>query len=103
MEELLELTKKQLKFQKVISICLAVMVVLMLVGGISAMKYVGRMTAAVEDAMVTIQELDVESINDSIQNSQEILGSVEEFSTAVDEVTETMHQFNDWFSSLFSK
>ncbi|MBO5070475.1 MAG: hypothetical protein J6C37_08955 [Roseburia sp.] len=103
MEELLELTRKQLKIQKFISFCLAVMVILLLVVGVSAMKYVGRMTVAVEDAMVTIQELDMESINDSIQTSQEMLGSVEEFSAAVDEVTDTMHQFNDWFSGLFSK
>lgn len=100
MEELLEVTKKQLKFQKIISGCLAIMIVLMLAAGVMAVSYVNRMTVSMENAWSKIEEIDVEGINDTISSTQDMMQSVEEFSGAVDDVTAKVQEFNNWMSGL---
>lgn len=100
MEELLEVTKKQLKFQKLISGCLAIMIVLMLAAGVMAVSYVNRMTVSMENALSKIEEIDVEGINDTISSTQDMMQSVEEFSGAVDDVTAKVQEFNNWMSGL---
>lgn len=100
MEELLEVTKKQLKFQKIISGCLAIMIVLMLAAGVMAVSYVNRMTVSMENALSKIEEIDVEGINDTISSTQDMMQSVEEFSGAVDDVTAKVQEFNNWMSGL---
>lgn len=100
MEELLEVTKKQLKFQKIISGCLAIMIVLMLAAGVMAVSYVNRMTVSMENALSKIEEIDVEGINDTITSTQDMMQSVEEFSGAVDDVTAKVQEFNNWMSGL---
>lgn len=100
MEELLEVTKKQLKFQKMISGCLAIMIVLMLAAGVMAVSYVNRMTVSMENALSKIEEIDVEGINDTISSTQDMMQSVEEFSGAVDDVTAKVQEFNNWMSGL---
>lgn len=100
MEELLEVTKKQLKFQKIISGCLAIMIVLMLAAGVMAVSYVNLMTVSMENALSKIEEIDVEGINDTISSTQDMMQSVEEFSGAVDDVTAKVQEFNNWMSGL---
>lgn len=100
MEELLEVTKKQLKLQKIISGCLAIMIVLMLAAGVMAVSYVNRMTVSMENALSKIEEIDVEGINDTISSTQDMMQSVEEFSGAVDDVTAKVQEFNNWMSGL---
>lgn len=100
MEELLEVTKKQLKFQKIISGCLAIMIVLMLAAGVMAVSYINRMTVSMENALSKIEEIDVEGINDTISSTQDMMQSVEEFSGAVDDVTAKVQEFNNWMSGL---
>lgn len=100
MEELLEVTKRQLKFQKIISGCLAIMIVLMLAAGVMAVSYVNRMTVSMENALSKIEEIDVEGINDTISSTQDMMQSVEEFSGAVDDVTAKVQEFNNWMSGL---
>lgn len=100
MEELLEVTKKQLKFQKLISGCLAIMIVLMLAAGVMAVSYINRMTVSMENALSKIEEIDVEGINDTISSTQDMMQSVEEFSGAVDDVTAKVQEFNNWMSGL---
>lgn len=103
MDELIELTKKQLRFQKIISLCLAVVIVLMLVAGVMAAGYVSRMTQTLESAVEKLQEIDVDGINDAISGTQEMMESVDEFSAAVDGVTEKVHDLGDWVGGLFGR
>ena len=79
MEEMLEVMKKQLKMQKLISGLLAVMLVILLIAG----------------------GFFVDGINDAIGTTQEMLESAGELSDAVDSVTLKVKEFNDWMSGLF--
>jgi len=98
MEEMLEVMKKQLKMQKLISGLLAVMLVILLIAG---GFFVNRMTAAMSEAADKLQQVDVDGINDAIGTTQEMLESAGELSDAVDSVTLKVKEFNDWMSGLF--
>lgn len=100
MEELLELTKKQLFMQKIISGCLAVMVVVLLMGGGILVGHMNRMAASMEDVMQKVEEIDMQSVNETIEETQKLLKSIDEFSTAVDGMTEKVNGLSDWFSGL---
>ncbi|MBO5522188.1 MAG: hypothetical protein J5986_00710 [Roseburia sp.] len=100
MEELLELTKKQLLMQKIISACLAVMVVVLLIGGGILVGHMNRMAASMEDVAQKVEEIDMQSVNDAIEETQGLLESVDEFSMAVDGMTEKVNSLSDWFSGL---
>lgn len=103
MEELIALTKKQLLFQKIISACLVFLVIIMLAAGGMAVNCINRMTTAMEDAVVKLEEIDIEGINETISGTQEMMESVDEFSSAVDSVTGKVQEFDDWVGSLFSR
>lgn len=101
MEELLELTKKQLRFQKIIAGCLALIIVLLLMAGIMFASQMNRMSAAMNEAAEKIEEIDVDAINDTVSGTQEMLESIQEFSAAVDEMTAHVQEFDGWISGLF--
>lgn len=101
MEELLEVTKKQLRFQKIITGCLALIIVMLLAAGAMFASRMNQMTAAMNDAVEKLQEIDVEGINDAISGTQEMMESVDEFSQAVDGVTEKVQEFDTWMSGIF--
>lgn len=103
MEELLEVTKKQLRFQKIISALLAVIIVMLLAAGALLVNQMNAMTTAMNEAVEKLQEIDVEGINDAISSTQEMLESVDEFSSAVDDVTARVQEFDNWMSGLFGK
>lgn len=103
MEELLEVTRKQLLFQKIISGCLVVIIVMLLAAGGMLVKQMNQMSAAMDEAVEKLQEIDVESINDAISGTQEMMESVDEFSAAVDSVTERVQEFDTWMSGIFGK
>lgn len=96
-----DLLKKQLLFQKIIVGLLSVMIVLMLAAGTMFVKQMSRMTTAVTEAAEKVQEIDMEGINDAIAGTQDMLESVDEFSSAVDEVTERVRDFDTWMSGIF--
>ena len=96
MEEMLEVMKKQLKMQKLISGLLAVMLVILLIAGGFFVNRMSQMTAANK-----LQQVDVDGINDAIGTTQEMLESAGELSDAVDSVTLKVKEFNDWMSGLF--
>ena len=111
MEEMLEVMKKQLKMQKLISGLLAVMLVILLIrtyddksvliaGGFFVNR-MSQMTAAMSEAADKLQQVDVDGINDAIGTTQEMLESAGELSDAVDSVTLKVKEFNDWMSGLF--
>ena len=100
MEELLEVTKKQLFMQKVISGCLAVMIVVLLVGGGILVGHMNRMAAAMEEVAQKVDEIDVESINGTIEETKKLLESVDDFSGAVDDMTEKVNDLGGWLSGL---
>lgn len=100
MEELLEVTKKQLFMQKVISGCLAVMVIVLLVGGGILVGHMNRMAAAMEEVAQKVDEIDVESINGTIEETKKLLESVDDFSGAVDDMTEKVNDLGGWLSGL---
>ena len=84
MEEMLEVMKKQLKMQKLISGLLAVMLVILLIAGGFFVNRMSQMTAAMSEAADKLQQVDVDGIND-----------------AIDSVTLKVKEFNDWMSGLF--
>lgn len=101
MEELLEVTRKQLRFQKIISALLAVIIVMLLAAGVMFVRQMNQMTTAMNEAVEKLQDIDVEGINDAISSTQEMLESVDEFSAAVDQVTERVQDFDMWMSGIF--
>ena len=101
MEELLEVTKKQLRFQKIITALLTLIIVMFIGAGVMVANKVNEVTTAMTEALEQLQEIDVESINNSISQTEEMLQSVDDFSAAVDDVTESMQEFNSWFSGMF--
>lgn len=101
MEELLEVTRKQLRFQKIISALLAVIIVMLLAAGVMFVRQMNQMTTAMNEAVEKLQDIDVEGINDAISSTQEMLESVDEFSAAVDQVTERVKDFDTWMSGIF--
>ena len=103
MEELLEVNKKQLLFQKIIAGCLVAFVVIQLTVGVIFIGQVKQMTAALNDASEKLQEIDVDGINDAISSTGEMMDSVDEFSAAVDEVTERVKDFDSWMSGIFGQ
>ena len=96
MEEMLEVMKKQLKMQKLISGLLAVMLVILLIAGGFFVNRMSQMKAADK-----LQQVDVDGINDAIGTTQEMLESAGELSDAVDSVPLKVKEFNDWMSGLF--
>lgn len=68
MEEMLEVMKKQLKMQKLISGLLAVMLVILLIAGGFFVNRMSQMTAAMSEAADKLQQVDVDGINDAIRN-----------------------------------
>lgn len=103
MEELLELTKKQLRYQKIISAFLAVIAATLLIGGGLMVRNMSGMTIAVEEAAAKIGEIDVDGINDTISSTNEMMDSVEKFSDAVDDMTSKVQDFDSWVSGLFGR
>lgn len=101
MEELLEVTRKQLRFQRLISALLAVVIVMLLFAGVTFVRQVNQMTTAMNEAVEKLQEIDVEGINNAISSTQEMMESVDEFSSAVDEVTARVKDFDTWLSGIF--
>lgn len=103
MEELLEVAKKQLRFQKIISTLLAVLIALLLIAGVTFVKQVNQMSTSMNEAVEKLQEIDVDGINEAISGTQDMLQSVDEFSSAVDDVTERVREFDTWMSGLFGR
>ena len=103
MEEFLEMTRKQLRFQKIISALLAVIIVMLLVAGTMFVRQMNQMTTAMNEAVEKLQDIDVEGINDAISSTQAMLESVDEFSAAVDQVTERVKDFDTWMSGSIGK
>lgn len=103
MDELLELTKKQLRFQKIITGLLAFIIVMLLAAGVMLVNQMNRMSVAMNEAVEKLEEIDVEAINDTISGTQEMLESVDEFSNAVDEMTTHVQEFDGWLSGLFGR
>lgn len=101
MEELLQETRKQLKLQKIITAFLAVLVALLIAMVVMIGSYAGQMTAAMDEAVEKIQEIDVEGVNDAITTTQELLNNVDELSDAVGDVTQRVQEFDSWISGIF--
>lgn len=101
MEELLQETRKQLKLQKMITAFLAVLVALLLAIVVMIGNYAGQMTAAMNDAVEKIQDIDVEGVNDAITTTQELLNNVDELSDAVGDVTQRVQEFDSWIAGFF--
>lgn len=103
MEELLELTKKQLRFQKIITGLLALIIVMLLAAGGVLVNQMNRMSVAMNEAVEKLEDIDIEAINDTISGTQEMMQSIEEFQEAVDEMTTHVQEFDGWLSGLFGK
>ena len=79
MEELLEVTRKQLKMQKIISLSLAVMVAALLIGGGILAGHMNRMAGAIEQMSQKVESIDIDSLNGTIQEMENMLESVDAF------------------------
>ena len=103
MEELLELTKKQLCFQKIITAFLAFIIVMLLAAGVMLVNQMNRMSVAMNKAVEKLEQIDIEAINDTISGTQEMMQSIEEFQGAVDDMTSHVQEFDGWLSGLFGR
>lgn len=103
MEELLELTKKQLRFQKIITGLLTLIIVMLLAAGVMLVNQMNEMSVAMNEAVEKLQEIDFEAINDTIYGTQEMMESIDEFSEAIDEMTTHVQEFDGWMSGLFGR
>lgn len=103
MEELLELTKKQLRFQKIITGLLTLIIVMLLVAGGVFVNQINQMSVAMNETVEKLEDIDIEAINDTISGTQEMMQSIEEFQEAVDEMTTHVQEFDGWLSGLFGK
>lgn len=101
MEELLEVTRKQLRFQKIITGCLVLIIVMLLAAGRVMADKVNQMNTVMQEAMEKIDSIDVDGINDAIDSTNRMLESADEFAQAVDSVTGKVQEFNSWFSGIF--
>ena len=101
MDELLEIAKKKLFFQKLISALLAVIIVMLLAAGAMFANQIKQISGAVNDAVDKLQEIDVSGIEEAISGTQKMLESVDEFSSSVDKVTERVRDFDAWMSGIF--
>lgn len=103
MDEFIELSRRQLRMQKLIALLLAALLVLLLAGGLFAAKELRRMSENVNAAMEQLQKIDVERINETVSGTQDMMQSVEDFSAAVDSVTERVKDLDDWIAGIFRK
>ena len=102
MEELLEVTRKQLKMQKIISLCLAVMVAALLIGGGILAGHMNRIAGAIEQMSQKVESIDIDSLNGTIQEMENMLESVDAFSEAVDQMTGQVEEVSSWLSGIWS-
>ncbi len=100
MEELLKVMKKQLFMQRLISGFLAVLVILLLAGAVTLTGHIDRMAEAMQEVAQKVDEIDVESINGTIEGTEKLLQSIDNFSDAVDHMTDKVNSVGDWFSGL---
>lgn len=101
MEELLEVTRKQLRVQKIITGCLVLIIAMLLAAGAVMADKVNQMNTVLQEAIEKIDSIDVDGINDAIDSTNRMLESADEFSEAVDSVTDKVQQFGGWFSGIF--
>ena len=101
MEELRELSMRQLRMQKLIAACLAIIIAMLFAAGVMFVNQMNRMTVALNEVTAKLQEIDIEGINSTIEGTQKMMESVDEFSDAVDEVTARVRDFNEWLSGFF--
>lgn len=101
MEELLEVTRKQLRFQKIITGCLVFIIAMLLAAGAAMADKMNQMSVVMQEAIDSIGRIDVDGINDVIESTNQMLESADEFSQAVDSVTGKVQEFNSWFSGIF--
>lgn len=103
MEELLELTKKQLRIQKIITALLTIIVVMLLAAGVILVNQVDKMSAALDKAVQKIEEIDTDAMNDMIYEMQELIESTDEYVSSMNDTIEWMETFNSWLDSAFGR
>lgn len=103
MEELLELTKKQLRIQKMISALLAVIIVMLLAAGILLVDRVNKMSAAMDEAVQKIEQIDTDAMNDMIYEMQELIESTDAYVSSMNDTIERMETFDSWLDSAFGR
>lgn len=101
MEELLQVAKKQLLFQKITAGLLVALLAVLLTGGSSFLNQMSQMTTAIENAAEKLQDIDIKSVNGTIEGAEKLLQSADALSEAVESVTERVEQFDTWLSGMF--
>lgn len=103
MEELLELTKKQLRIQKMISTLLAVIIVMLLAAGILLVDRINKISAAMDGAVQKIEQIDTDAMNDMIYEMQELIESTDAYVSSMNDTIERMETFDSWLESAFGR
>ncbi len=103
MEELIELNRRRLRVQKLTALFLAVLLAVLLAGGMMARKELRQMSERVSSAMERLEQIDVERINETLSGTQEMMESVSEFTDAVDSVTQRVRDLDDWIDGMFGR
>ncbi len=103
MEELIELNKKQLRMQKIIALLLALLLLALAAGGMAAAKEIREVSAELTAAVERFGQIDVEGINETLSGTQEMMQSMNEFTDAIDSVTERVRDLDDWLGGMFGR
>lgn len=103
MEELLELTKKQIRIQKIITALLAIILVMLLMAGVILVNQINKMSDAMDEAIQKIEEIDTDAMNDMIYETQELIESTDEYVSSMNEMIEQMEIFDSWLDSAFGR
>lgn len=103
MEELLELTKKQLRIQKIISALLAIIIAMLLAAGILLADRINKMSVAMDEAVQKIEEIDTDAMNDMVYEMQELIESTDEYVSSMNDTIERMEIFDSWLDSAFGR
>lgn len=103
MEELLELTKKQLRIQKIISALLAIIIVMLLAAGILLTDRINKMSVAMDEAVQKIEEIDTDAMNDMVYEMQELIESTDAYVSSMNDTIERMETFDSWLESAFGR
>lgn len=101
MEELLELTKKQLRVQKVLTTLLACIVVLLLAAGAVLADRMNQMSVVLDEVVEKVETVDVNAMNDMIYQTQELIESTDTCVSSMNESLEKMRTFQSWLDGVF--
>ncbi len=109
-KEEMELLRKELKISRMINVIVAILLVIVIAGGIYIVNMFQPTIQAVEDMQPIVEkleDLDVEMLNEKLSQLDmealtEALQNINDAATAIEEMQQEIEGFKDSISSMFS-